>query len=399
MWVAEIEARRARARTATGRRPLARGLVPAPAQPRRDRRLRPRLHLRVRRDLRAADRAVRPARAEPRRSSTTACCPGPSAHHLLGVDLLGRDEFSRILYGARYSLLIGIVAVAVGLSSGSCSARSPATSAASIDTVIMRCMDIMLAIPGLLFAIGIVAMLGPGLYQIMIAVGSSNVPIFARLLRGSILAQRENDFVLAARSVGVAGVRFSRRTSCRTRSRRDRAGHARDGDGDHRRRRPRLPRARPAGPVDAGVGDDAHRRERLPPDRAVARDHPRHRDRPLGPRVQPDRRRPARGARPEAPWPLADALLAVEELRVEFSTRRGTVYAVNGISFEIAPARRSASSANRAAARASPRSRMLGLARARRQRRVRPRACSRARPDRQLKDRAAAPDSRRARSR
>jgi len=64
-------------------------------------------------------------------------------------------------------------------------------------------MDIMLAIPGLLFAIGIVAALGPGLYQIMIAVGVVNIPIFARLLRGSILAQRENDFVLAARSVGV----------------------------------------------------------------------------------------------------------------------------------------------------------------------------------------------------
>jgi peptide/nickel transport system permease protein len=67
----------------------------------------------------------------------------------------------------------------------------------------MRLMDVMLAIPGLLLAIGIVAMLGPGLFQIMIAVGVANVPIFARLLRGSILAQRENDFVLAARSVGV----------------------------------------------------------------------------------------------------------------------------------------------------------------------------------------------------
>jgi peptide/nickel transport system permease protein len=69
--------------------------------------------------------------------------------------------------------------------------------------VIMRAMDIMLAIPGLLFAIGIVAALGPGLYQIKIAVGVVIIPIFARLLRRSILAQRENDFVLAARSVGV----------------------------------------------------------------------------------------------------------------------------------------------------------------------------------------------------
>jgi peptide/nickel transport system permease protein len=67
----------------------------------------------------------------------------------------------------------------------------------------MRAMDVMLAIPGLLFAIGIVAMLGPGLTQVMIAVGVVNIPVFARLLRGSILAQRENDFVLAARAVGV----------------------------------------------------------------------------------------------------------------------------------------------------------------------------------------------------
>jgi peptide/nickel transport system permease protein len=129
--------------------------------------------------------------------------PGPSIHHLLGVDLLGRDVFTRILYGARYSLLIGIVSVAIGLTVGLVLGSIAGYVGGLVDTVIMRCMDIMLAIPGLLFAIGIVAMLGPGLYQIMIAVGVVNVPIFARLLRGSILAQRENDFVLAARSVGV----------------------------------------------------------------------------------------------------------------------------------------------------------------------------------------------------
>ncbi|MDX6369499.1 MAG: peptide/nickel transport system permease protein [Gaiellaceae bacterium] len=131
------------------------------------------------------------------------CCPGPSHSHLLGVDLLGRDVFTRILYGARYSLLIGIVSVAIGLTVGLVLGSIAGYVGGLVDTAIMRCMDIMLAIPGLLFAIGIVAMLGPGLTQIMIAVGVVNVPIFARLLRGSILAQRENDFVLAARSVGV----------------------------------------------------------------------------------------------------------------------------------------------------------------------------------------------------
>jgi len=131
------------------------------------------------------------------------CCPGPSSKHWLGVDLLGRDVYSRILYGARYSLLIGIVSVSIGLSVGLVLGSVAGYLGGFVDSLIMRCMDVMLAIPGLLFAIGIVAMLGPGLRQIMVAVGVVNIPIFARLLRGSVLAQRENDFVLAARSVGV----------------------------------------------------------------------------------------------------------------------------------------------------------------------------------------------------
>jgi len=133
----------------------------------------------------------------------TGCCPGPSAHHLLGVDQLGRDELSRLIYGARFSLLIGVVAVSVGLSVGVVLGAIAGYFGGWIDSLIMRLMDIMLAIPGLLLAIGIVAALKPGLFQIMVAVGVANVPIFARLLRGSILAQRENDFVLSARAVGV----------------------------------------------------------------------------------------------------------------------------------------------------------------------------------------------------
>jgi len=136
------------------------------------------------------------------------CCPGPSSQHLLGVDQLGRDELSRIFYGARLSLVIGIVAVSVGLSVGLLLGSLAGFFGGVVDNVIMRCMDIMLAIPGLLFAIGIVAALGPGLLQVMIAIGVTQIPIFARLLRGSILGQRENDFVLAARSVGVRRVRI-----------------------------------------------------------------------------------------------------------------------------------------------------------------------------------------------
>lgn len=131
------------------------------------------------------------------------CCPGPSADHWFGIDQQGRDEFSRIVYGARYSLLIGVVSVGVGLSLGLIFGSIAGYAGGITDSVIMRLTDIMLAIPGLLLAIGIVAMLGPGIFQIMIAVGVTQVPIFTRLMRGSILAQRENDFVLAARSIGV----------------------------------------------------------------------------------------------------------------------------------------------------------------------------------------------------
>jgi peptide/nickel transport system permease protein len=131
------------------------------------------------------------------------CCPGPSFDHPFGVDALGRDELSRIMYGARYSLLIGIVSVTVGLSIGLVLGAIAGDVGGIVDTIIARAMDIMLSIPGLLLAIGLVALLGPGIWQIMIAVGIVNVPIFTRLLRGSVLAQRENDFVLAARSVGV----------------------------------------------------------------------------------------------------------------------------------------------------------------------------------------------------
>jgi peptide/nickel transport system permease protein len=124
-------------------------------------------------------------------------------HHLLGVDLLGRDVFTRILYGARFSLLIGVVSVTIGLAVGLVLGSVAGYIGGVVESVIMRLMDVMLAIPGLLFAIGIVALLGPGLYQIMVAIGVVNIPIFARLLRGSVLAQKENDFVLAARAVGV----------------------------------------------------------------------------------------------------------------------------------------------------------------------------------------------------
>ncbi|HVD24582.1 MAG TPA: ABC transporter permease [Gaiellaceae bacterium] len=133
------------------------------------------------------------------------CCPGPSPEHLFGLDEQGRDVFSRVVYGARYSLAIGLVSVAVGLSVGLFFGALAGYFGGWVDSLIMRATDIMLSIPGLLLAIGLVAVLGQGIWQIMIAVGVTQIPIFARLLRGSILATREADYVLAARSIGVPG--------------------------------------------------------------------------------------------------------------------------------------------------------------------------------------------------
>ena len=133
---------------------------------------------------------------------------GPGGDHLMGLDEQGRDLFSRLLYGARLSLLVGVVSVGIGLAVGLVFGAIAGYVGGWVDTVIMRIMDLMLSVPSLLVAIGLVTLLGRGMVQIMIAVGVTTVPIFARLLRGSILGQREADYVLAARSVGVPGRRL-----------------------------------------------------------------------------------------------------------------------------------------------------------------------------------------------
>jgi peptide/nickel transport system permease protein len=133
---------------------------------------------------------------------------GPSLAHLMGTDLLGRDELSRILYGARVSLTVGVVAVFFGLVLGVAVGALAGGVGGRVDTVLMRTVDVLLAVPGILLAIGIVAWLGHGELQIMFAVGISYAPIFARLLRGSLLALREADFAIAARSEGATPARI-----------------------------------------------------------------------------------------------------------------------------------------------------------------------------------------------
>ena len=133
---------------------------------------------------------------------------GPSGEFWFGLDGQGRDNFSRLIYGARLSLLVGLVSVAVGLTLGMLLGAVSGYLGGWVDNLLMRVMDIMLSIPSLLFAIGLIAVLGRGLFQIMLAVGIVNVPIFARLLRSGIIAQRESDYVTAARSLGAPGRRL-----------------------------------------------------------------------------------------------------------------------------------------------------------------------------------------------
>lgn len=129
--------------------------------------------------------------------------PGPSSAHWLGLDQLGRDELSRILYGARPSLLIGVVSLSIAAVVGISLGVLAGGFGGWVDAVVMRCTDILLAMPGFLLAIGVVAALGASLPSVMIAVAVANVAVFIRLLRGSMLAQRDSDYALAARSLGV----------------------------------------------------------------------------------------------------------------------------------------------------------------------------------------------------
>ncbi len=132
----------------------------------------------------------------------------PNAAHLMGTDLQGRDEWTRILYGARVSLQVGVISVLMAVLMGGLIGSAAGALGGWVDNVLMRVVDVLLAIPGILLAIGIVAWLDRGLPQIMLAVAVTNSPIFARILRGSLLANREMDYVIAARSIGASRMRI-----------------------------------------------------------------------------------------------------------------------------------------------------------------------------------------------
>ncbi|MBT9173094.1 MAG: Glutathione transport system permease protein GsiD [Syntrophomonadaceae bacterium] len=131
--------------------------------------------------------------------------PGPA--HLLGTDEFGRDILSRIIFGARFSLPVGFFSVAIALAGGGLLGMLAGYYGGRLDNLIMRVMDVMLALPTILLAIVIVTALGPGLTNVMVAVGISLIPNFARVAKAAVLGVRELEYVEAARASGAGTLR------------------------------------------------------------------------------------------------------------------------------------------------------------------------------------------------
>jgi len=127
-----------------------------------------------------------------------------ASEYILGTDDLGRDMLSRLIYGARISMIIGIIAVGIALFFGIIIGMVSAYYGGWVDKIIMRLVDIMLAFPYILLTIVIVAVLGPSLTNAMVAIGISQIPRYIRIVRASVLAEKENDYVLAERALGAS---------------------------------------------------------------------------------------------------------------------------------------------------------------------------------------------------
>ena len=139
-------------------------------------------------------------------------CPEDHPEHLMGIDGNVRDQFSRILFGARYSLMVGITSVGFAIVIGSILGSVAGFVGGWLDDLIMRIMDVLLAFPSLLLAIAIVAVLGPGLINALIAIGIVSIPAYARVMRASVLATKESEYVLAAMALGATPMRVLMRS-------------------------------------------------------------------------------------------------------------------------------------------------------------------------------------------
>jgi peptide/nickel transport system permease protein len=132
----------------------------------------------------------------------------PSAEHLLGTDYYGRDTFSRLLYGARVSLVIGIVSTLIAMAAGTLVGMLAGWRGGRFDTITMQIMDMLLAFPSLILGLIIVAMLGPSIENIIAAIALTSVPPFARIARAPTIAVKGRDFVEACRSLGFSDTRI-----------------------------------------------------------------------------------------------------------------------------------------------------------------------------------------------
>ena len=133
---------------------------------------------------------------------------GPSAEHWLGTDEFGRDIFARLIHGARVSLKVGIIAVGISIVLGGILGALAGFYGGKIDNIIMRIMDVFLAVPSILLAIAIVSALGPSILNLMVAISISSVPSYARIVRASVLSIRDQEFVEAARAIGANNARI-----------------------------------------------------------------------------------------------------------------------------------------------------------------------------------------------
>ncbi len=140
--------------------------------------------------------------SDPIKTNQRSSLQAPSLEHPMGTDRFGRDIFTRVLYGGRISLPVGIVSVAIAAIIGVLLGLIAGFYGGWPDAVIMRMVDLLLAFPGILLALAIVAILGDSLVNLMIAVGISSIPDYVRITRGSVLSIREREFVQAARAVG-----------------------------------------------------------------------------------------------------------------------------------------------------------------------------------------------------